>query len=266
METSAGIQNRKWISILCGQADEFRISYSILTTPRKEPFFQRTVESLEATGFFQDKRNLPLHIVSGAPGCGYPVGFDPRPDRFQSHPMTPEEAEKLAWSIAGAPLRATWGHWRCLAPERTSPGSTFVLVMEDDLRFAAGWLDRLKKIVREIAYAFSDEWLLTLYTPGSTAPLSAFREGKKWIQRSHDGFYGTQAIVYPLTIRDAYLEHVSSADWSTHLPHDLSLPFAMKQLGIPILASAPCLVQHMGLVSEGVSGSQHQSLSFLERI
>lgn len=263
MSKSAGSQNNEWISILSGSGniDNPRISFCILTAPRRECYFDRTLESLNHTGFFNEPTNLPIDVVLGAP-TSEPLIY--KHSQLHVHPMDSEEAQKMGWHVAGPPLRATWGHWRCLT--RKLSDKQAILVMEDDIVFARGWLKRLNLIARELFEKFLDQWLLTLYTPSSTEPLEAFKNGRTWILRSYEGFFGAQALLYPLAVRDAYLRYIARPEWSQHLPHDLALPLAMKELGIPILATAPCLVQHMGLVSEGVSGSQHQSMSFLENL
>lgn len=174
--------------------------------------------------------------------------------------MPKEEADGLLFEHAGVPLRATWGHHRALHPWRTNDGAEGHLVMEDDITFTTKWIAKLQETVENIGKFYSKRWVLTLYTPQSKEPIDAFNAGRKWIIRRYDGYYGAQAILYPARARDEYLSYL--VDHTIQMPHDLALPEAMKKLGIPILATAPCLVQHMGNVTNGVSGAFHRSESF----
>lgn len=235
-----------------------KISYSILTTPRKEPYLRRTLAALDKGGFFS--KNGPLHLVAGSPD---PEHLNPyrNDNRFVVHDMPKDEADGLLFQHAGVALRATWGHHRALHPWRVNDGSEAHLVMEDDISFTANWTEKLQEIADGILKAFGKRWVLCLYTPQSKEPLDAFNSGKKWIMRKYEGFYGAQAILYTNRARDEYLAYL--VDHTIHMPHDLAMPEAMKKIGIPILATAPCLVQHMGSVTQGVSASFHSSESFL---
>lgn len=261
-------------------ARKFRISYTILTTPRKEQYLENTVQSLYKTGFFNRPENLPLQIVSGAPDSSHLRPFLSDPS-FVVDQMSEEEAREFHWHGSGVPLRVVKGHRRCLHPLRAIPGASFVMVMEDDIRFAQGWIQRLERTLEEITARFSDRFLLSLYAPGSSEPenaLEAYRKGHKWIQRSYDSFYGTQAILYPVVVRDTFMYETAvrpddikpslpgkEMDRPYGLPYDLMLPAVMKALGIPILSTVPCLVQHVGR-STSINSPWHESASFLEKV
>lgn len=238
-----------------------KISYTILTTPRKEPYLQRTLASLDKAGFFQEPENLPLHLVAGSPE---PEHLNPyrHDSRFLIHDMTKDEAGRLIFEVAGVALRATWGHRRCLYPWRTNEGAEMVLVMEDDIQVTSQFAAKLRKVASDIRKTFGSRWVMTCYTPQSSQPLEAMKSGKNWIFCGYDGYYGAQAVLYPIRARDEYMMHL--VDHVLNLPHDLALPVVLKTHGIPLLASAPCLVQHMGNVTQGVSDSYHRSQSFLE--
>lgn len=240
-----------------------KISYSILTTPRQEPYLKNTLRSLEATGFFDKPERLPLRLICGSPDSSHLNEYQ-HDARYEIDPMSAREAEERMFPIAGVALRATWGHHRCLHHEKASPDCDAVLVMEDDIKFSMGWLGHLEAAVREIVGLHGRRWLLSLYTPHLKEPLQAYRAGKKWIRREYAGFYGAQAILYPVSVRDSYLAYL--AGHTLNLPHDLALPEVMKTLNIPIFTTAPCLVQHMGKVKQGVSSGYHVSESFIEKV
>lgn len=238
----------------------WNVSHTILTTPRREPYLERTLKSLMGTRFFDDNAKLPLRLVAGSPQLEHldPYRKDPR---LLVDDMPKEEAEGLLFSSAGVPLRATWGHHRCLHPWRAKPGSDAVLVMEDDISFARDWMSDLDATIEGLISASGNRWALSLYTPHSREPLDAHKAGRRWITPAYEHFYGAQAILYPVGIRDEYMAYL--VDHTIHKPHDLALPQVLRALGIPLYATAPCLVQHMGSVSQGVSGSFHRSDSFL---
>jgi|SRR5579871_2883667 len=239
-----------------------KITYSVITVPRKEPYLLNLVENLKTTGFFADSKNLPLRLVAGSPDCSYLLSYSD-PEMFLVDPMGYEEAKKTSWGIAGLALRATMGHRRCLDQNRVNPGSSYILVMEDDIKFADGWIVRFSEILEEAISVYSNRFILSLYTPGSPTPLDAYRSGKKWILRSHSEFYGVQAVLFPLAVRDEFMKE--STERPTFLPHDLSLGKVLGKLGIPILSTAPCLVQHVGRVSSAEC-AWHDSKSFLEHL
>lgn len=237
----------------------WKISYSILTSPKKEPYLDRTIKSLEETGFFENIDNLPLRIVPSIPDSAYLEKYT-NDSRFCVEDMTRREASERMWAAAGEALRETWGHYRCLHPDRANPDSTHLLVLEDDIKFGKDWLTRLAAVVDELISLHGRRWLLTLYTPQTTEPLDAFKAGRRWASRPYNGFYGSQAILYPLGVRDEYMAYLTARPLDK--PHDLALADVMKHLRIPMFTSAPCLVQHMELAAGGAK--VHRSDSFIE--
>jgi hypothetical protein len=237
-----------------------KISCSILTNPRKEPYLQRTLESLNKAGVFSHKELLPFRLVAGSPN---PEHFLPyRNDaRFLVEDFPQEEADRHIFQHAGAALRATWGHRRCLHPWRANPNCDALLVMEDDIEVTSDFTQKLMTVAETVSKQFGKRWVITLYTPQSKEPLEAHKDGKKWIFRQYDNFFGAQAVLYSIRARDEYMAFL--VDHVIQKPHDLALPEVLKMLEIPLLGSAPCLVQHTGAVKQGVSGLFHTSTSFL---
>lgn len=235
-----------------------KISYTILTTPRKEPYLERTIKSLELTGFFQDPENLPLRLVTNTPESDYIDAYK-KDARFYVEEMTRRELSERLWRAAGDALRETWGHYRCLDPDRANPDSTGIVVLEDDLQFSKDWIKSLREIVEGLHGINGRRLLLTLYSPNTREPLEAHQAGRKWVSRPYSGFYGPQAIYYPLGVRDEYMAYLTGHPIDA--PHDLALGEVMKALRIPMFTSAPCLVQHMEVAPE--NGSVHRSESFI---
>ncbi len=234
-----------------------KISYSILTTPRKEQYLERTIKSLSETGFFDDAGNLPLRLVTTTPESEY-VNAYKGDSRFCVEEISRGELAEKAWLAAGDALRETWGHYRCLHPDRANPDTSGILVLEDDLQFAENWLERLQVVTDELAGPYGRRWLLTLYSPGGKESLEAYEAGRNWAWRPYAGFFGPQAIYYPLGVRDEYLAYLTGHPIDK--PHDLALAEVMKALRIPMFTSAPCLVQHTEVLSDGTPS--HRSESF----
>jgi hypothetical protein len=257
-----------------------KISYSIVTYPRKERYLDQTVQSLSDTGFFNYPEHLPLRLIGGSPDSSHLSSYF-SDSRFIVDPMTEEEAREYHWHGSGGGLHAIKGHRRSFHPFRISPDASFLMVMEDDIVFTKGWIPRLETTLKEIVRNFSDRFILSLYTPGfsdAANPMDAYRSGRLWVERTPERFYGVQAILYPLVIRDMYLYETAprpddarafgpgkEMDRQYGRPHDLLLAAVMKSMKIPILSTAPCLVQHVGH-SSGANSPPHQSTTFLERL
>lgn len=263
---------------MSGQQD-FTISYSIVTYPRNERYLDQTIKSLSDTGFFGHPEHLPLRLVGGSPDSSHLKQYL-SDRRFLVDPMSEEEAREFHWHGSSGGLRAIKGHRRCLHPFRVLPGTSFLMVMEDDIRFAKDWIPRFKNTLTEIIQRFSDKFLLSLYTQGFSnkeSQLDALRSGRSWIYSLHDCFYGVQAVLYPFVVRDVFMYETSVRPDDVKAsqpekamsrpygrPHDISLAATMKSLNIPILAAAPCLVQHIGH-SSGANSPPHQSENFLNQ-
>lgn len=230
-----------------------KISYSILTSPKKEPYLARTVGSLEQTGFFENVDNLPIRLVTTIPDSQY-VDVYKNDARFYIEEMTRRELSEKDWLATGNALRETWGHHRCLDPDRVNPDVAGILVLEDDLQFSKTWMKRFHEVLKDLANLHGRRWLLTLYSPHTKEPLEAHQAGRRWASRPYNGFYGSQAIYYPLGVRDEYMAYLTGHPIDK--PHDLALAEVMHALRIPMFTSAPCLVQHQE--------SQHKSESFIE--
>lgn len=236
-----------------------KISYSILTSPRKEPYLEQTIKSLEHTGFFEQTENLPLRLVTTIPNSDY-VGEYKKDARFCVEDISRRELTERSWLAAGDALRETWGHYRCLHPDRANLDAGGLVVFEDDLQFAKNWTKRLEELVDELGTLYGRRWLLTLYSPNTKEPLEAYQAGRKWVSRPYNGFFGPQAIYYPLGVRDEYMAYLTGHPIDK--PHDLALAEVMKALRIPMFTSAPCLVQHVEVPSGSVT--DHKSESFIE--
>lgn len=238
----------------------FKISINILTYGRREPYLQRLMSSLEQTDVLGVIHNIPIRLVPMSIESSYLDKY--RNDgRFCVEDIGPEEASERPWSEAGEPLREKLGHYRCLHPERANADTSALLVLEDDVKLSMGWFDHLMKAMGEVVNVYGRRWLLSLYSPMSNGPCQAALEGRLWTSRPYEGFFGSQAILYPLGVRDEYMAYSTARPSSK--PHDLMLSDVMRDLKIPILTTAPCLAQHTEVDLQGLPS--HRSESFVEK-
>ena len=140
------------------------------------------------------------------------------------------------------------------------------LVVEDDIEFAKGWEARLDRTIREIVAIHGDNFLLSLYCAYGFV-LPAYERGELFTKYPLEVFAGTQGIYLPARIR---------ADFRTHLKehgvdgfrvnYDMILREYLMQNDIPTYVTAPSLVQHMGLVTTGLSQNRHYSPVFFDEV
>lgn len=240
-----------------------KISYAMVTVPRKKSHIERTIKSLEDTGFFDRPEHLPLRIVAASHDYSHlqPYMED---SRFLVDTIPKGEAQEPKWNEAGNSLGATFGHRRALSNERMVSGSEHLMVFEDDIIFSEGWIPRFERILEEAKKDHKDNFILSLYLQGPhTQSLEAYKKGSFYVDWPHHVSFGVQAMLYPLFVRDEFMR--ITKDCPNELPHDMALGKNLKLLNIPVLMSAPSLVQHIGLES-GERTSRHESLSFLAKL
>jgi hypothetical protein len=164
-------------------------------------------------------------------------------------------------------------------PFKVKLGSQFTCIFEEDLKFCNGWMKRLEKCLEACVEKYQDRFLLSLYTPEETGPMEAYRNGRSVYERTYR-FYGVQGVLWPNVVREAFMYETSvrpidqergpgkTMDRAYHKPHDEMIGLTLESMKVPILATAPCLVQHIGTVSNaGTNDSHiHTSKSFLESV
>ncbi len=249
-----------------------KIQFSILTDP--SPYLEKTISSLKETGFFSDPVNLPLRLVAGSPKAHLDA-YKGREGIIVDE-MSEQEAKEIHWHPSNGGLRCHKGHRRAMHPMRFRPGTTHVCIFECDLRFSRGWRERLDQVLDELTVQFMDRFILSLYTPGDSSSVEE-KSGKRWFRRG-PGFYGAQAMLFPVTMCAAYIQESSARpidqenppggfmDRTYAIPYDFMLEKVfMDSFKVPILATAPCLVQHIGAVSR-IESPPHTSLSWREKV
>lgn len=244
-----------------------KISVQVATVFRESGYVHRTLASLRETGFFDDPENLPLHLVVGSPDSSYLDEYRRSSKEFVVHAMSEEEAERLKMGALTPMQRAGLTHSRCLDEGCKIPDAPLVLVVEDDVRFAKGWMRRIERAVGEATSSLGDSWVMCLYTPLTDEPTIAYQQGRSWYRKNYDWFFGTQGTLYPIEVARSFSAEIMRRCVNPYTtPYDLALAEHMRANKIPIVATAPCLVQHIGEVSQGVCNHFHQSKSFMETI
>lgn len=136
---------------------------------------------------------------------------------------------------------------------REMPKDEPLVLAEDDIVFRDGWVDTLDVAV-EACEAQDDRFILSGYacywlTEKPVAKMSPF----------HEAFYGAQLLYLPASIRedlaDYMLAHKDQAFG------DILIQRWAQDSMVPIFATVPSIVQHMGHVS-GANTPAHQSRMF----
>jgi hypothetical protein len=166
--------------------------------------------------------------------------------------------------LDGKPTRykAGWNFFLSLCYVREGDDA---LMLQDDILFAVRFHDKLKQCLEAIPV---DEFVLTLYCP---IPLGKFPVQ----QLPPSTFYGSQAVFLPKTIVARLRAFVRKRfdDWDPDTPENDVIDDMMIQAfcdanNIPIFASNPSLVQHIGIGSTGLNpfDRQHSASSFFHGV
>jgi hypothetical protein len=168
---------------------------------------------------------------------------------------TPTTEQFAPWANESVHHRASWNFWRALDHGSSQQR---LLLCEDDVVFAQGWQAFLSRAIQEIEETDRD-YLLTLYSPGPVSTLP----GRLTTAINPNQFFGHQGILYG---------GKSTAKFCTYLfahgvdhwerPQDLNLAQFALEMEIPMYATVPSLIQHIGRKTTG-QGSFHQAPSFV---
>lgn len=229
-----------------------KLTLAMISVSRPEDYIHDTICSV-----LRDQA-LPLHLFIGKPDTDYVARYANGPLIFK-HPCTAFEYDIV--KLKSLRYRSVWNYWRALEMDYDSD---YVLLMEDDVQYSQGWY----KYVTEKILPFSGKSPVTLYTPDfndtRTVPFDFVQKAVKSNQSTAKYplpyFYGTQAVIYTKnTQKEMY-------DWFTEnrikddpRPIDWLVRDFCISRNQDLLATAPGLVQHMGIQTTGLAGSSHQS-------
>ena len=219
------------------------VAVSFVTVARPEDYVHTTLESFG--------RTLPATLMVGASDATYL-------DRYRGEPglriVRPTAEEFSSWADRHVGHRASWNFWRALVDARDCAR---LLLCEDDILFARGWLDFLARVIRDIERTQSD-YILSLYWPGAMAEAN----GSCVVALDPDTYYSHQAVLYAGRARAGFADYLlRHGVQSWERAQDLNLARFAREAEIPMYATCPSLVQHIGRVTTG-QGVFHQSATF----
>jgi glycosyltransferase involved in cell wall biosynthesis len=222
------------------------IPIAIMTAARPVSYIDRTLASLGP--------HRPVTLMVGTPEVTYL-------ERHRGDPrcriVAPGPGEYSRVEGTGVWQHAAWNYWRCLGAHG---GSRRLLILEDDVRCAIGWEERLGAIVRRIERDHRD-YILSLYYPHRRVEGAAAR----FVDYPAGWFYGTQGVLFAGRARAEFRRYLR--EWGIEgwvKPYDLLLGDYAAALEIPCFATMPSLVQHIGEVTTGQSAGFHRTECFDE--
>lgn len=251
-----------------------RIDLSIVTSPRQPFYLADTIQRLRETGFFEDSYNLPLTLIAGkkfqeASQSDLLNLYKNNPHFVieESREKLPPSKLKFSTAVNAEVQRDLCVNHRLGIVASGGGAGSHVCILEDDVRVAKGWIPRLYKTIVDIEKFYGDMWVMTLFADETDEPLNQMRAGKTYYHYTKRPFWGTQAIVYPMKVAKAMVPVIMDRcvlDYQH--PIDVLLGTWADEHKIPLLASAPSLVQHFGDVSTGVNRKKLVTQGFLEEI
>jgi hypothetical protein len=199
---------------------------------------------------------LAVRLVVGEPDDTF-LPAHPAIHRVQI--LVPRHEEWSPFQQRPVAQRAAWNYWRALTVGASGDGTRGLLVLEDDVTLAAGWVDRLRLTIRQLRAQHGDRWILALYT--SVLPMPPPHPGRpRVLPYPPQMFYGTQAIYYPPGMRTELADHLRRMTVeSFQVPYDIAIALHLRQMEIPLFATVPCLAQHIGEVSTGLATFFHRA-------
>ena len=227
----------------------------ISTVWREESYLHATLESLSSE--YPIHKDQPVCLVVGSPVTTHL-------SCLRSHPgVAVVEMGPHAWSWIknnNVRHRATWNYHRCLT--QCAGGERGTLILEDDIRFARGWRLRLDLTLAALENRFSSEFVLTLYDPWNWTR----KENPLYIEYPREQFTGTQGVYYPSAVRQDFAKYLRIKGVIGNKDHyDYLLRDYLIQEDIPLFATSPSLIQHMGRNTTGL-GVWHQAAGFIEDV
>ena len=235
-----------------------KINLVISTVWREESYLETTLNSLSNEYPFISKQ--PISLIVGSPVTTHI-------ERYQSSVgIDIIEMGPNTWSwIKNNPVfhRATWNYYRCL----THPvaGTRGTLVVEDDIRFARGWRNRLNTTLAALEDSHGSNFVLALYA-GIFSARKARHRNHLFVEYPYEDFFGTQGIYYPEKIRRGFAKHLKVHGVVANETHyDFILRQYLIQSHIPLFATSPCLIQHIGRTS-AIKTVWHESSDFVENV
>lgn len=232
-----------------------KINLVISTVCREEKYLDATLTSLSSE--YPIRRDQPVFLVVGSPVTTHVDCYRLQPG------VVVVEMGPNAWAwIKDNNLRqrATWNYHRCLT--QCKGGERGTLILEDDVRFACGWRARLDKTITALESRFGARFVLTIYDPWKRD----LKANCLYAEYPREMFTGTQGVYYPATMRQGFAKYLKVKGVIGNKNHyDYLLRDYLTQEDIPLLATSPSLIQHMGRNTTGL-GVWHEAPRFIEDV
>lgn len=226
----------------------FTLIAGVLTAKRPRNPLISTLRSLRASGFDSE-----VYTFAGSPDV------DHLNMAAEYGPLRTATPGKSFWKTVGwdklSPVKrcavAKAFMLDCLSRGRKSFDAA--LYFEDDVLFSRDWLVNVCLAVQDLIDKHGRKFILTLSRMGCWYPgevKKAAATGKKWYRVNPLTFKGTQAVIFgrdalpglaDSIVKNCIFKGLRRADEETGR-------FADRN-GIPIYATAPCLVEHMSVPS-----------------
>lgn len=232
-----------------------KINLVISTVWREESYLNATLDSLSVE--YPICAEHPVCLVIGSPQTAHLA-------RYISHPgILIVEIGSHAWSWIknnGIRHRATWNYHRCLS--QYTLGERGSLVLEDDIKFARGWRRRLEMTLAELESRFGSKFVLTIYDPYKRDQTKSCL----YTEYPYADFTGTQGVYYPAEMRQGFAKYLRKNGVIANKTHyDFLLKDYLNEEDIPLFATTPSLIQHMGRNTTGL-GVWHEAPGFVEDV
>lgn len=232
-----------------------KINLVISTVWREESYLNATLDSLSVE--YPIHAEQPVTLVVGSPQTTHLTHHSLRPG------ISVVEMGTHAWlwiKNNGIRHRATWNYHRCLT--QCIPGERGSLVLEDDVKFARGWRLRLDLTLAALESRFRSRFVLAIYDPYKRDST----ESSLYAQYPYQDFTGTQGVYYPAAIRQGFAKYLRKNGVIANKTHyDFLLKDYLAEEDIPLFATTPSLLQHMGRNTTGL-GVWHQAPGFVEDV
>lgn len=229
------------------------LKFGICTVPRARGYIHGTIESLEKTGFFKHPFFLPLHISVAHPDSSFMDRYAHRRDMVISK-QSAHEALTLGYDSLNTRQLSTWGHVRAMEMMLNSRAEwDMAAVLEDDVVFSKGWIPYLDRVLEKVVEKSGNRWILTLFqfTPHIR---DAAALGRIFTDVPTNLFNGAPCFIYPRGILPSLIEYMmENSIRNFRNVNDFSVRDFASQNEIPIYATVPCLIQHVGDETTGQS-------------
>lgn len=230
------------------------INLVITTVCREEKYLDATLTSLSSE--YPIRRDQPVSLVVGSPVTTHLNCYRSQPG------IVVVEMGQYAWDwIKNNSLRqrATWNYYRCLTQ---CIGERGTLILEDDVRFACGWRVRMDRTIATLESRLDSRFMLTIYDPWKCDP----KGNCLYAEYPRARFTGTQGVYYPANMRQGFAQYLKVKGVIRNKNHyDYLLRDYLIQEDIPLFATTPSLIQHMGRNTTGL-GAWHQAPGFIEDV